>query len=147
MQVHNPAYVEAGRTGEPRWLAESNGLTWDAGLWEAVRASNGGAVAAALEAFETKRNAGSLSSGLHHATRASGSGFCTFNGLALAARAVIDAGAKRVLVVDLDAHGSGGSMSIMRDWSEVTILDIVVSAADIYEIGNGSPSSLDIWYS
>ena len=64
------------------------------------RASNGGAVAAALEAFETKRNAGSLSSGLHHATRALGSGFCTFNGLALAARAVIDAGAKRVLVVD-----------------------------------------------
>lgn len=39
--VHAPDYVRAVRTGEPRSLAESNGLGWDAGLWTAVCASNG----------------------------------------------------------------------------------------------------------
>jgi len=30
----------------PRGLAESEGFTWDAGLWPMVLSSNGGAVAA-----------------------------------------------------------------------------------------------------
>ena len=32
------------RTGQPRELATSSGLGWDAGVWNAVCASNGGAV-------------------------------------------------------------------------------------------------------
>jgi acetoin utilization deacetylase AcuC-like enzyme len=144
VRIHDTAYVEAVRTGEPRWLAESSGLTWDVGLWKAVCASNGGAVAAAVEAFRTTRNTGSLSSGLHHASTASGEGFCTFNGLGLAARSVIDAGAQRVLVIDLDAHGGGGSMSIMKDWPEVLHIDIVVSEVDTYEVERGSRFSIDI---
>src|SRR5439155_13235049 len=69
-QVHAPAYVAAVRTGSPRRLAESSGIRWDPKVWRAVRASNGGAVAAVLAALRTRRNAGSLSSGLHHASRA-----------------------------------------------------------------------------
>src|SRR5271166_2583890 len=49
--VHDPAYVAAVRTGEPRALAESQGFKWDAALWEAVASSNGGVVAAALAAL------------------------------------------------------------------------------------------------
>ena len=96
LQVHDPAYVRAVETGVPRRLAESQGFRWDAGLWRMVCASNGGAVAAALAALQS-RVAGSLSSGLHHARREHGAGYCTFNGLAIAAREALVAGAESVL--------------------------------------------------
>src|SRR6188768_1622480 len=58
-RVHAPEYVDAVRTGEPSWLAESNGFEWDPGMWRAVCASNGGVVAAALQALRSGANAGS----------------------------------------------------------------------------------------
>jgi len=139
-QVHDPAYVAAVRIGSPRRLAETSGIRWDPNVWHAVRASNGGAVAAVLAALRTRRNAGSLSSGLHHASRASGMGFCTFNGLALAAKAARDQRA-RVLIIDLDAHGGGGTYSIIGQWQAVVQLDLVVSSLDIYT--PQAPSTLD----
>ena len=86
-EVHDPEYVEAVETGNPRSLAESQGFAWDPDLWTMVCASNGGAVAAALAALEDGV-AGSLSSGLHHAKYDRGEGYCTFNGLVLAAHAL-----------------------------------------------------------
>ncbi len=142
--IHARDYVEAVRTGAPRALAESNGFSWDAGLWEAVCASNGGAVAAALHALANRVHAGSLSSGLHHARRGRGAGFCTFNGLALAAYAALDAGAERVLVLDLDAHCGGGTHSLIEDCPAIVQLDVAVSAVDSYEPRAGTRSSLDI---
>jgi acetoin utilization deacetylase AcuC-like enzyme len=133
LAVHDPAYVEAVQTGEPRHLAESNGFPWDEGLWTMVRASNGGAVAAAMRALETGGVAGSLSSGLHHAKRSHGDGFCTFNGLALAAHRALDAVARGVLVVDLDAHCGGGTAELLSSDPRVAQLDIAVSAYDLYE--------------
>jgi acetoin utilization deacetylase AcuC-like enzyme len=106
-QVHDPTYVHSVQTGEPLYLAESQGFTWDPGLWPMVLASNGGVVAAALDALQHGL-AGSLSSGLHHARHGRGAGFCTFNGLAIAAHAAIAAGAGSVLIVDLDAHSADG---------------------------------------
>lgn len=131
VEVHDPRYVEAVRTGHPRTLAESQGFDWDPKLWTAVTASNGGAVAAALDALETGI-AGSLSSGLHHARHDRGGGFCTFNGLVLAARSALEAGARRVLILDLDAHGGGGTHSLVRDDPRILHVDIVVSEVDCY---------------
>ena len=141
-RIHSRAYVQAVKTGTPRRLAESSGFPWDPGIWSAVRASNGGAVAAALEALATGTNAGTLSSGLHHARRGSGAGFCTFNGLALAARAALDAGARRVLILDLDAHVGDGTMDIVAAWTRVTHVDIAVSPWSA-PAGDPSRSSLD----
>jgi acetoin utilization deacetylase AcuC-like enzyme len=59
-QVHDAAYVAAMKDGVPRGLAESQGFTWDKGLWPMVLASNGGVVAAALTALQSGV-AGSLS--------------------------------------------------------------------------------------
>ncbi len=142
LACHDPEYVAAVRTGEPGSLASSNGFAWDGGLWDMVLASNGGAVAAALRALETGAVAGSLSSGLHHARRSTGAGFCTFNGLALAARRALDAGARSVLIVDLDAHCGGGTAQILADEPRVTTLDIAVVAFDRYRPSD--PSSLDL---
>jgi acetoin utilization deacetylase AcuC-like enzyme len=141
---HAPAYVKAVRAGQPRALAESSGLEWDPRVWDAVCASNGGAVAAAKAAWQSRAHAGSLSSGLHHASVARGNGFCTFNGLALAARAVLDAGARRVLILDLDAHCGGGTNAIVWNWAGVVHLDISVSRFDHYQADPSTATTLDI---
>jgi acetoin utilization deacetylase AcuC-like enzyme len=129
--VHEPAYVAAVRTGEPRALAESQGFPWDPALWRAVRAATGGTVAAA-RAARRDGAAGSLSSGLHHAKRGRGDGFCTFNGLALAAYEALTTGARSVLILDLDAHCGGGTHSLVKDDARIRHADVAVNAFDVY---------------
>lgn len=131
-QVHEPAYLRAVQTGVPLELAQSQEFTWDAGLWPMVLASNGGAVAAALEALRSGL-AGSLSSGLHHARRAAGAGYCTFNGLVVAAREALAAGAQSVLILDLDAHCGGGTASLIGDQPGIWQWDVSVDDYDRYE--------------
>src|SRR5206468_3112593 len=121
----------AVETGIPRRLAESQGFAWDAQLWPMVLASNGGVVAAALTALEQGAS-GSLSSGLHHAAYGGGDGFCTFNGLVIAARAALAAGADAVLILDLDAHCGGGTASLIANMPRIWQLDVSVSAFDRY---------------
>jgi acetoin utilization deacetylase AcuC-like enzyme len=139
--THDPQYVSAVRTGEPRGLAESQGLGWDLELWPMVLASNGGTVAAALRALRDGR-AGSLSSGLHHARRERGYGYCTFNGLVLAAQAALDAGAGDVLILDLDAHCGGGTHALIAENPHIWQVDVSVDAFDRYE--PGERTTLDI---
>jgi acetoin utilization deacetylase AcuC-like enzyme len=134
LQVHDPAYIRAVETGVPRRLAESQGFPWDAGLWPMVRASNGGAVAAALAALRSGV-AGSLSSGLHHARRERGAGYCTFNGLAVAAREALAAGAASVLILDLDAHCGGGTASLIAEEPRLWQVDVSVCDFDGYASG------------
>lgn len=136
-RVHDPEYVDAVRTGNPRGLAESQGFHWDPTLWGMVCASNGGVVAAVIEALPTRRVSGSLSSGLHHARRARGAGYCTFNGLVLAARAALDAGARTVLILDLDAHCGGGTHELIHGDKRIWQMDVSVNAFDRYDpLGN-----------
>lgn len=130
--VHSAAYVSAVQTGEPRDLAESQNFTWDPGMWQSVVASTGGVVAAALEAMSAGV-AGSLSGGLHHARYDTGSGFCTFNGLAIAANAALAAGAESVLILDVDAHCGGGTHSLIKADARIRQIDVSVSAFDCYE--------------
>jgi acetoin utilization deacetylase AcuC-like enzyme len=54
--------------------------------------------------------------GSHHARRAQGAGFCTFNDVAVAALALLAEGAvENVLVVDLDVHQGDGTADILGD--------------------------------
>jgi acetoin utilization deacetylase AcuC-like enzyme len=133
LRVHDRRYVEAVRTGSPRDLAEMQGFDWDSGLWEMVLTSNGGVMAAARAAL-SDGVAGSLSSGLHHARAYRGVGYCTFNGLAIAARALLDEGAvASVLILDFDAHCGGGTASLIEDEQRITQMDVSVSPFDGYE--------------
>lgn len=129
--VHDRHYVESVRTGEPRDLAESNGLPWDENVWRMVLSSNGGVVDAALAAL-TDGVAGSLSSGLHHARARHGAGFCTFNGLVIAADKALEAGAKSVLILDLDAHCGGGTAALIAGDSRISQIDVSVNSFDSY---------------
>lgn len=140
--VHDPAYVSAVQSGDPRSLAESQGFAWDPGLWNMVLATNGGVVAAAKAALQSGYEAGSLSSGLHHARRKTGRGFCTFNGLVLAANAALAGGAERVLILDLDAHCGGGTHSLIKDDPRIWQVDVSVDAFDQYDSSDRSTLSL-----
>lgn len=131
-EVHAREYVDAVATGEPHHLAASNGIGWDAGLLLAAATSSGGVVDAVLHVLDHGGIAGSLSSGLHHARREEGAGFCTFNGLVLAARRARRAGAARVLILDLDAHCGGGTASLIEGIAGIEQVDVSVSSYDQY---------------
>jgi len=145
-RIHDQRYIDAVVHGTPEGLARSSGLGWDPGHAAAVLASTGGCIAAARSAWR-RGVAGSLSSGLHHARRAGGSGYCTVNGLALAALTLADLGAERVLVLDLDAHCGGGTADILGHHPaatsmDVTSIDVATSSFDRYEPPEGW--SLDV---
>jgi len=102
--VHTAAYVDAVRTGEPRALAESQKFPWSPALWPSVLLTNGGALAAAGRALEDGV-AAAIASGFHHAHADHGEGFCTFNGLVVAAEVLRAAGRlATAAVLDLDLH-------------------------------------------
>jgi acetoin utilization deacetylase AcuC-like enzyme len=128
-ETHSPEYVDAIATGEPWSLASSQGLRWCKGILPSVLSSNGGVVAAVKSAL-ANGIAGSLSSGMHHARREAGLGFCTFNGLVIAAK---ESGCQDVLILDLDAHGGGGTQSLISGDVRIRQLDLVVDAFDTHD--------------
>jgi acetoin utilization deacetylase AcuC-like enzyme len=131
--IHSSEYLEALRSGRPPSLARSSGFFWSSALVAGALASAGGVRDAALRALADGGITGSLSSGLHHAGWARGRGYCTVNGLALAAVAAVEAGARRVLILDLDAHGGGGTAEIIRRHSGIEQLDLTVEEYDLYD--------------
>jgi acetoin utilization deacetylase AcuC-like enzyme len=121
-RAHSPGYVEAVRSGDPAGLAESQGFDWDPKIPTMAIAHTAGLVGAVTAVLSgPARFGGSLSSGLHHARRDRGAGYCTFNGLAVAANAALELGAERLLVLDLDAHCGGGTRSMTEPESVVQI--------------------------
>jgi acetoin utilization deacetylase AcuC-like enzyme len=118
LAIHDPKYLDQIING-------------DADLGRSILASTGG-VRDALDAIFISGRAGSLSSGLHHARYYYGQGNCTINGLAIGARLALIAGAKRVLIVDLDAHGGGGTASLIAGVPGIEQIDVSVSSYDAY---------------
>jgi len=134
LEVHSAEYVDAVISGEPAALARSQGFTWGPRLFPAVAASTGGVIAAAREG----EISGSLSSGLHHSRHGRGCGYCTFNGLALAAKDAIRRGVPSVLILDFDAHCGGGTASLIADEPRITQLDISTNAFDAFRDTNNA---------
>ncbi len=146
-RLHDPAYVAALRAGTPSELAESQGFTWDPGIWTMAVHSTAGVLRAVDRALAVGA-AGSLSSGLHHARRERGAGFCTVNGLVAAierAVARLDAAGARdaagrpldVVLLDVDAHFGGGSHALLVDRPDLAartvVLDLSTDPYDAYD--------------
>ena len=77
----------------------------------------GAEIAAALHVARQGGLAWALCSGFHHATRTAAGGFCTFDGLSIAGRAVqreMKADI-RILIVDGDAHYGNGTVDCIHD--------------------------------
>jgi len=66
-----------------------------------------------------------MAGGSHHAGPEGGSGYCVFNDVAVAARALLDEGrVARVLVVDFDVHQGDGTARIFADEPAVFTLSL-----------------------
>lgn len=134
--LHDPAYVNAVKTGIPIGLAQSQGFDWDENIYTMAKAHNAGVVAAVDRVLHTNsRIAGTLSSGLHHSKRGHGEGFCTFNGLAVASQHALNLGLERVLVLDFDAHCGGGTR-LMTDPQRVVQIDVSTNTYDFWDPTN-----------
>lgn len=130
--IFDPDYIAALLVGNPVALAESNGFAWCSGIWDMALASTTGVVAAAYDAFE-EGIAGSLSSGIHHATLHNGEGFCTLNAFAVVAKHFHE---HKILILDFDAHNGGGTVSCMRELGyegRVRQFDISTNTYDRYK--------------
>jgi acetoin utilization deacetylase AcuC-like enzyme len=123
-RCHSLAYMTAVVNGFPRGLAESNCFTWCKDTYKMATYTNGGVICAAKSAIKNGV-AGTLSSGLHHARYGSGGGFCTFNGLAMAAADALANGyAKSILIIDFDAHYGDGTADLISKWPQVRQVDV-----------------------
>jgi acetoin utilization deacetylase AcuC-like enzyme len=158
--VHDATYVDALATGAPRHLAESQGFRWDAGLWTAVRASTAGVLSAVDVVLDARgrgaaggrgaRLSGSLSSGMHHAKHATGDGFCTVNGLVIAAMHAVARYDVEVTVLDVDAHAGGGTDELLRlhgrslQLDRVRHLDLTTKPYDSYTSLPPRPGDVNI---
>jgi acetoin utilization deacetylase AcuC-like enzyme len=123
--VHDPAYVAAFLEGTlPRDQVRRIGFPWSEGLVRRTLASVGGTLAAAGLALETGAGA-TLAGGTHHAFRDYGSGYCVFNDIAVAIRALqMRSRIQRAAVVDLDVHQGDGTAVLFSGDRNVLTLSI-----------------------
>lgn len=76
--------------------------------------TTGSMLAAAQEALNSKTFTCSLTSGFHHAGYATCRGYCTFNGLVVTAVKLLQAGVKKVGIVDCDVHYGDGTEELIE---------------------------------
>jgi acetoin utilization deacetylase AcuC-like enzyme len=126
--IHSPEHVRSTFEDKHSFLEVG---AWSQPLLDSILASTGGMRDAVKEALKNGRS-GSLSSGLHHARRDAGNGFCQFNGLALAALEALKK-VKTVGILDLDAHAGGGTFDILGDHPQVHLADVTVNSFDSWE--------------
>lgn len=124
-RAHDPAYVTAMLEGTVAAdIQRRIGLPWSPVLVARSRATVGGSLAAARAALETGVS-GQLAGGTHHAHRDFGSGFCTFNDLAVASLTLLEEGrVARVAIVDLDVHQGDGNAAILGSDPRVFVLSV-----------------------
>lgn len=116
--VHSQEYVEDVLT-----LKTNNGFgSRHPAVPRAVRFTNGGVLTACRTVLDLKwMGACAPYSGFHHAGKDFGGGFCTFNGLAAAAYAVLDEHlADSVLILDCDYHYGNGTQDILDRGEDLT---------------------------
>ena len=142
LRVHSHDYLENVKNGT---LNKSDirrmGFPWSLGLVERSRRSVGGTIAACQNAL-IDGMAVNLAGGTHHAGRDHGEGFCVFNDVVVAARAMqSEAGVERVLIVDCDVHQGNGTASLCAD--DPTIFTFSIHGEKNFPFRK-MPSDLDI---
>ncbi len=110
------------------------------GMHEASALVAGATLAAARAVWTgAARHGASLAGGLHHAMRASASGFCVYNDPAIAISWLLQAGASRIAYVDVDVHHGDGVQAAFYDDPRVLTISLHEDPATLWP-GTGWPS-------
>ncbi|MEM1369271.1 MAG: histone deacetylase [Cyanobacteria bacterium P01_H01_bin.15] len=114
--IHTPDYVQDYCQGTLSPQAQRRiGLPWSPSLVTRTCTAVGGTILTARLALEYGC-ACNTAGGTHHAFPSYGSGFCIFNDIAIAIRALQKEGfINKVLIVDLDVHQGDGTAWIFKD--------------------------------
>lgn len=117
--------------GRVSWYAMDAGTPITRGTWPAITASAGVALTGARLIHEGERAVFSLCRPPgHHAAADLLGGYCYFNNAAIAAQSLIDRGARRVVVLDIDYHHGNGTQAIFYERPDVLFLSIHADPAD-----------------
>lgn len=145
--VHAPGYIDAVLHGGLSAAQQREiGFPWSPAMAERARRSVGATVSAARDALR-EGLAANLAGGTHHASADTGSGFCVFNDLAVAARLMQAEWFRqhrsllRVAVIDLDVHQGNGTAAIFRD--DPTVYTLSMHGARNFPFRK-VPSDLDV---
>jgi acetoin utilization deacetylase AcuC-like enzyme len=132
--AHDPSYIKAFVDGTmPASAMRRIGFPWSQGLVQRTFASVGSTLQSAWDLLELSTRrwgiSGGLAGGTHHAFHAEGAGFCVFNDVAVAIRALQNAGRiRRAAVIDLDVHQGDGTASIFQN--DPSVLTFSMHAAN-----------------
>jgi acetoin utilization deacetylase AcuC-like enzyme len=141
-RVHQPGYVRALRERLAQGAGQLDPDTYfSQGSAEAAWFAAGGAAELALTLMrgDAQRGVALLRPPGHHAESGNAMGFCMLNNVAIAARAAIAAGAKRVAIVDWDVHHGNGTQHTFYD--DASVLFVSLHQYPFYP-GTGSPREL-----
>jgi histone deacetylase 11 len=131
LRVHTPEYLRSLKNSKtvarilevpivgrlPGWMIEWRVL-------RPMRYAVGGTMTTCRLALE-HGVAVNLGGGYHHAAAGWGAGFCVYADIPLAVKTLYDEGlARKVLVVDLDAHQGNGTASVFQGWPWAAIFDV-----------------------
>ena len=125
LYAHDADYIDAVFSGQlDPAIQRRIGLPWSPTLLARSRATVGGSLAAARVALEHGVS-GQLAGGTHHAHRDFGSGFCTFNDLAVTTLVLLAEGrCNRIAILDLDVHQGDGNAAILAGMPGVLTVSI-----------------------
>jgi len=114
--AHDETYVDqVMRSAVPEAIEKEIGFAVGERVSRRARLAVAGTVLASDIALQTGI-ACNAAGGSHHARRARGAGFCTFNDVGVAASLLLASGrAGQILVVDLDVHQGDGTAEIFAD--------------------------------
>lgn len=140
--AHDPAYVaQVFAVAVPEPIEKAIGFPVNERVSRRARAATSGTLLAARIALETGL-ACNTAGGSHHARRAHGAGFCTFNDVGVAASKLLEEGTiRRAMVIDLDVHQGDGTADIFRD--EPRVFTVSVHAERNYP-NDKVPSDMDV---
>ena len=146
--AHEAEYVAAvrqastdGRTNKRRGLGTEDDPVFP-GMHDAAARVVGGSVDCARAVWRGDvGHAVNLAGGMHHAMPGRASGFCIYNDVVAAIRAVLAGGAQRVAYVDLDAHHCDGVEHAFWDDPRVLTVSVHESGESLFP-GTGDPQDV-----
>ena len=140
--VHTDEYLNKVRHGQLSLTEVAQlEIPWSAGIADGFRLMTGGTLTAARQAA-VGSPAFHIGGGFHHAFADHGEGFCLFNDVALAIRALQrDGTSRRAAIVDLDVHHGNGTAKIFE--TDAAVFTLSMHQQNNYPTEK-PPSSLDI---